>query len=564
MTRHGFAVDPGGADPTLATRSSQRPSARKRLLGWLLLALLLALAAGLRIHDLGGKTVWVDEANSVLLAQAATGEILDRLAHDSSPPLYYFALKGWMNLWGDDEIAIRSLSVLGSLALLTTLFLVGWRLFSLEVAALAGLLLALSPGQIFYSQQARMYSWLTLLSLTSGFALWKAVHETGLRYTLLYACTLVAALYLHNVAFFLLPGHLLVLIWKQALRRRLQRWIGVATVVAVAYAPWLPIFLDQLGNHSHYAWFQPAWEKMGVLGALGHTLVSFAPTMPNPPFRFADPVDGSRIAAVAVLLLATAGLFRLWRPRGSEERANLQWLALTVFAPSVSALLVSLLVRPSYVPGRSDQIVFPGFLLLVALGLTFVRPRVLRWTLVLALTFSSVHGLSRYYGNDATNCERSLAARIAEHAQAGDAVLCTSLSRASIEYYLRIREKAPVAFFSYPRTTALHLGSQDDQALLARPDVLDVEVDSVWAEVGRHVRSEGRREGRAFVLVVLDEVNRRFYEDLRSGRRRPDIDLTAQFGVWRCSGTGDPLGVDLVRVNSTADLAANTPEPGQP
>jgi hypothetical protein len=562
MTRHGSTGDPGLPDRPLELWPPVRSPGRERVLGWIALALLLALATGLRLHDLGGKTVWIDEANSVLLAQLPPGEILARLAHDSSPPLYYFALKGWMGLWGDGEIAIRSLSVLGSLGLLGILFLVGWRLFSLEVAVLAGLLLALSPGQVFYSQQARMYSWIALLSLASGFALWRAVEEARLRFALVYAGSVLTALYLHNIAFFLLPGHLLVLLWRGELKRRPRRWLGVALLVSVGYSPWLPTFLAQLGNDAHYAWFQPAWERMGVLGVLGQTLLSFAPTMPNPPFQFVDPAEGNRVAAAVVLGCAAASFLWLRGPGRSARRADFRWLLLTVFAPSVAALLVSLLVRPSYVPGRSDQIVFPGFLLLVALGIATLRPPALRWTLVLALAFSSMHGLVHYYGNDATNCERSLAARIAATAQEGDAVLCTSLSRASVEYYLRVRGKAPVTFFSYPRATAHHLGSQDDRRLLAHPDVLDVEIDSVWAEVGRHFRAGGRAEGQTFVLVVLDEVNRRFHEDLRSGRRSPRVDLTGQLGVWRCSGTGDALGVDVVRVSSGTDIAAYTPDTG--
>jgi hypothetical protein len=130
-------------------------------------------------------------------------------------------------------------------------------------------------------------------------------------------------------------------------------------------------------------------------------------------------------------------------------------------------------------------------------------------------------------------------------------VICTSLSRASLEYYLRSRHDSRITLFSYPRDTALHLGSQNDEGLLAKREALVVEIDSVWAEVDRHFRDSGRSFGQTFVLVVLNEVNRSLHEDLRSGKR-PSALVARQLGVFRCSGSGDRIGMDLVSFDRSA------------
>src|SRR5258705_3967471 len=57
-----------------------------------------------------GKSLWLDEAYSVLVAKQHFSEMLVSLRHDTHPPLYYLLLSIWTKLFGDVEIALRSLS----------------------------------------------------------------------------------------------------------------------------------------------------------------------------------------------------------------------------------------------------------------------------------------------------------------------------------------------------------------------------------------------------------------------------------------------------------------------
>lgn len=129
--------------------------ASKRNLALLCAILLLALA--LRSFRLDGQSLWSDEGVSVALAQCDFANIARDAAHDIHPPLYYYLLHFWVRLFGSSEIAVRSLSLLCGLLLVLFIYLLGRALFDERVALVASFLAAISPFQIYYSQETRMY-----------------------------------------------------------------------------------------------------------------------------------------------------------------------------------------------------------------------------------------------------------------------------------------------------------------------------------------------------------------------------------------------------------------------
>ena len=241
------------------------------------LTIILVLSAGLRFYDLGARDIWIDEANGVLIAQQPPAELIAGLRLDSNPPLYYLLLKAWMAVCGDSEAAVRGLSAVCGLALVGAVALIGRRMASAEVGLLAAALLACSPIQIVYSQQARMYVLLALLALLATYWLWRAITTRPARFVAAYGITLLAALYTHNCALYLLPAHAIVVWWSGALRRQPWRWVVCGAGVAAGYAPWVPVLLGQLANPAQYCWFAPVWQQLGWLGALLKTFHSFAP-----------------------------------------------------------------------------------------------------------------------------------------------------------------------------------------------------------------------------------------------------------------------------------------------
>ena len=154
-----------------------------------MLPLLAILFMGLflRIHDLGTKSIWLDEAISVGLAKSTLPQMFTTLATEKPHvPLYFTILHFWVMLFGDSEAAVRSLSALfGFLALLAT-YKVASLLFDREVGALSSLILGLSDFHIYYSQETRMYSLLVLLTLLSMYFFVKVMKAAGFTASILY------------------------------------------------------------------------------------------------------------------------------------------------------------------------------------------------------------------------------------------------------------------------------------------------------------------------------------------------------------------------------------------
>jgi len=224
-----------------------------------LLAIIL-LALGLRFHRLDAQSFWNDEGTSVALAQRDLPTITRNAANDIHPPLYYYLLRGWMILFGratpaGGEFVARSLSALLGAALVVGSYALARRLWGGRVALLAAFFSSLSPFQIYYSQEARMYIVVALWGLLSMLALENLLRRWGEQgragstaWAMLYLGAIVAALYTQYYALsLLLAQNLVFLLWlawrwrndPPDCRQPLGQWVLLQLAVMLVFAPWL-------------------------------------------------------------------------------------------------------------------------------------------------------------------------------------------------------------------------------------------------------------------------------------------------------------------------------------
>src|SRR5262245_14331047 len=143
------------------------------------LVLLMALAAALRLVALGSQSFWSDEAITALLVRRDFGSLLSGVADtESTPPLYYAAAWLWAKAAGADEVGLRSLSAFLGILAVPTAYGAARALVSARAAWIAGLLVAVNPVLVWYSQEARAYP---LLVLLCGLSFWAfvAARESG-------------------------------------------------------------------------------------------------------------------------------------------------------------------------------------------------------------------------------------------------------------------------------------------------------------------------------------------------------------------------------------------------
>ncbi len=238
----------------------------QRLL-WVGLLLVLLLATALRFYCLDRQSLWADEGNSVALAGRSLADITYRAAYDIHPPLYYYLLHFWVRLFGSSEFAVRSLSAVIGVLLVGLTFLLGRHFFDSQVGLVAAFLSAISPFQVYYSQEARMYILLAALSALSVYFLFRFMKEeaadTGHRRPLLfwagsYILTTALSLYTHySFPFVLLVENLVYALWPAAevwggggrwklVQRRALHWAALQLAVALLFLPWLPTAYRQV------------------------------------------------------------------------------------------------------------------------------------------------------------------------------------------------------------------------------------------------------------------------------------------------------------------------------
>lgn len=227
---------------------------------WLLVSIIV-LGLLVRVYDVTQPAIWYDEASSVLMSEFSLPLIWFHTRYDVHPPLYYMLLHGWTSVFGNGVFALRAMSVLaGELTVVLGVWLVAL-IATRRAALLSGLLLALLPIGVRYSQEVRMYAlqgtW--LMGATIVLVYW-VKDPQKYRYPILYALLMTAAFYTHYFAGLCVLSHGAYLLWlrfgsprKCYLVTQPAWWIANAAIV-VMYLPWVPHLMTQLSHLDEVGW----------------------------------------------------------------------------------------------------------------------------------------------------------------------------------------------------------------------------------------------------------------------------------------------------------------------
>lgn len=138
---------------------------------WLLVALLV-LGTILRLYALDAKGLWGDEIWTAQRSSASLSVILSEYL-DLPGPLYYLAGKVTLKLLPmlSSEAALRLPAALAGVASILLTYWLARRWISSAVGLVAALLMAVSPYQVWYAQEARFYTFNVFLFLSAVLAL---------------------------------------------------------------------------------------------------------------------------------------------------------------------------------------------------------------------------------------------------------------------------------------------------------------------------------------------------------------------------------------------------------
>lgn len=320
---------------------------------------LIVVALALRLYNLGHESLWLDEGYTLLFSQMPFPKLILVGGAHEHPPLYYSIIHVVLALH-NNYLMPRIVSAIVGAAGVGVLYLLGTRLGGRTAGIVAAVLLAVSPFQVWYSQDGRGYELAGLLVLLSYVALLSALDQPRKSLWFAYGLSLALCLYAeYTTALVLLPQ---VLLWKRARERGLTRPLTLSWVGAVLlFAPWVgTLALDALGIAGDY------WIPPPTAGAVGTTALEFlGVTTPcsSPPCTGHElPIPGLAGHEAAVALLAGAvvgaGVLGAIRRRSLTLTLLLAWMML----PFVIVLIMSA-VRSLYLDRVFLDATYPLYLL---------------------------------------------------------------------------------------------------------------------------------------------------------------------------------------------------------
>lgn len=275
-------------------------------------------ALALRLATLGVESIWYDEAFTAAMTRLPLPDMIAATMGDVHPPLWYMVTAAFTAVLGDSPFVLRLPAALASALAAGQGYELLRGMSGEKSGRLAGVLLAVLPGQLNYGQEARMYALLVLLMLV-------AVRLALSGRWLALGVALAAMNWTHNLApvyTALLAGWALV-----AGRGRALPGLGLAGLLTL---PWLAPAIEQARHVGAGFWLASPSSVGSVLYWLYFT------TLFNRLPEWA--AIGGFIVSTAVTLVSVYHAARQWR--------RVWLLALLGFAPPAILAGVSLIWRP--------------------------------------------------------------------------------------------------------------------------------------------------------------------------------------------------------------------------
>lgn len=319
----------------------------------------ILLGLYLRIHNLEAFSFWTDEGLTPLRSGYAISEILSNrviiqegITQDTHPPLYYLILHISRLFLGETDFAYRYPSVLAGVLLIPFLFQFGKKLKNKQVGLVASFLVAINPLQIWYANEARMYTLFVLLTAVTTYLLWRTLTQPRLplnRMLFLYGLSASLAFYTHYTAVFIIGIQLLFWLWLLWQRGHQKLIVALLVTGGLITLPILPFTIPRLfsGAEANYYYVSPYTMLQDVVHFFSNGLTT----------DFQQPII--QALDVGILGLLLFGFYVMGKPL--SRLFLFSYLTAVVFG-----LMLGSLLKPMYQGVRHIMVGSPAFLLVLA------------------------------------------------------------------------------------------------------------------------------------------------------------------------------------------------------
>lgn len=390
-----------------------------------MIIIIVFIGLALRLINLN-QSLWLDEAVQAITSQGTFLNLFQELHGDFHPPLYHVFIWAWVHFFGNSEIILRLPSVIFGTLTIYVVYLIAKERWGneklqvasckLQVAEMVALLMATAPFHIYYSQEARPYALVALLTSCSMLFFMQKKWGKYLFFTVL-------ALYSSYYVFFIILAQVIYLMIQKELNN-----LKVILLTLFCFLPGIPLLLTQLQSGKEAVNLLPQWGQLVNL--------SFYKALPLTIIKFSI----GRIAIfnkviyslLSIFLIGFNGFLIL---KGSLRKENRLW-ALWFTIPLLMAWLISFFV-PNFQPFRL-LLILPAFYLLLVLGISHKSTSIIYIIEVIILLFVSLVSLYIYFSKPFFGREdwRSLVSSIELQNQA-TVIIPSSTSNWPWNYYTK-------------------------------------------------------------------------------------------------------------------------------
>ena len=382
---------------------------------WLAAAACMALAAALRFPGLMAQSLWIDEIYSVDMTGWPLAWVLS--VQDGHPPLFALVHK-LVAVWIDPEVAGRAIAAAAGVLAVGALVGFATEIWGPRVGTVAGVLLAVSPLHVWYSQEGRSYALLVLIAILASHALVVGARRGGWRVWAAFGVLSLCGLFTHYLYAGVLLAQVIFLAWVGG-QSGLLFAIALVMLVGAASVPVLGREATSfVGEQRGFEWLALPYAGFTYVGGFG--LGPSVEALHRDRSMAVVAREWPTIAAVAMLAVGCVlALPNALRGAGPFRSYVVLWAVappLLVFAGSW--------LRDGAFNVRYAITALPGIVLCLALVLTAGSTRRLALGLcafvaLSALSIQRERSDPRYFRED----YRSAGAYLAAHAVEGDRVV---------------------------------------------------------------------------------------------------------------------------------------------
>jgi len=355
---------------------------------------------GMGLSNISRWSIWFDEAFSEHITRHSFFDILRYTAADVHPPLYYWALKLWRMVFGNSELALRSLSLFFLFLTGVAVYIFVKAYFSRRAAIYSLLLLTISPLLFRYGIEARMYTMELLIAIAATAVLARAVRGRAGRAWLAYGALLGFGMLTHYLMIVLWAAHGVWLVYQNRqknvtsmVKKTLATGYGKALVVAGGVtALWVPLMVWQIAHIQGGGFWIGAVTMNTIPNLLGDMYA----------YKSASEIEGWH----AVLIMATIAasiwaVNKTYRSLSGIRRQTYSLLITSAVLPPIFLILGSMPpLRSSFVNRYLMASIAVWFIVTaIALAYLWARPQTSRFARALGVLLVGIllAGCSQVY-----------------------------------------------------------------------------------------------------------------------------------------------------------------------